>query len=90
MQTWKIKEFDLTHAIIAVECSDDVIHHWWIAIEVVNDERERRPDVQVDPHWYFEFTNESQIEGGVVIKKRHVSSVDTRAPALSTPVYIYF
>ena len=56
--------------------------------EVVNDERERRPDVQGVPRTCVGCTKESQIEAvGVVIEKRHFSSVDTRVPALSSPVF---
>jgi hypothetical protein len=56
---------DLTHAIVVLECSDDIVHTVPViekAIEVVNNERQRRPDVEGVPRRCLGCTEESQIE----------------------------
>jgi hypothetical protein len=57
----------LTHAIVVPECSDDVVHTCTVpgiekTMGTVNDERQRRPDVQDGPRRCFGCTKESQIE----------------------------
>ena len=55
----------MTHAIVVLECSDDVVRNYGFvngASVVTDDERQRRPDIQGVPRRCFGCTFELQIE----------------------------
>ena len=57
-------KIDFTHAIIVLKCSDDVVQicSATIGVIVMNDERQRWPDVQGVPRTSIRCANELQIE----------------------------